>query len=166
MNKAQAQAIYNKRKMVGMSLVGRLIGFQIVGNPTTIPVIDKEGHQVFGSDGQPLMKVIYNTNLNSQIALHVPDNKELLKKAAAGDEEAANAWLNSQQISFSHIGDTPRFTTRQSVEGVVQLVTTERGSLLTIDPSTICAVKAATLQAAPAITLEDLLGSEDEKTEA
>lgn len=170
-SKDQALKILNSRKRIAAGNVGTLMQTVIVGNGTIVPVTDKDGNQVYGSDKQPLFKVIYNTKLNSAVAQANARNQAILKEAlglyAAGKADEAgekiNEYLNKVQVSFSIIlptGQAAPFASKQVVQGQVAMVTTENGSLLTLE--NVSAVRAVEAQAVSIDSFEALLGAETE----
>ena len=165
MSKDAALKILSSRSTVTAAMAGQLIRTTIVGMGTTLPLTDKEGNQVRDDQGQPLYKHIYNVKLNSQIAQVNERNREILKKAIAGDEEAMNDYLNKTQVSFNEVlrtGKAPSFGQGQVVDGIVDIVTTENGSLITLKNVTTPVAK--TLNAKAVASLEDLLGGSEEQS--
>lgn len=169
MTKESALAILNSRKMISAGQIGQLIQTTIVGNGTIIPMTDKEGNQVYDANKQPLFKVIYNAKLNSGIAQANERNKDILREAMtafkAGDAETAsekiNEYLNKVQVSFNVIlssGQTAPFGPKEVVKGQVAMVTTENGSLLTLE--NVSAVAAVQAQSIKVDSFEALLGEE------
>jgi hypothetical protein len=165
LSKDAALKIISSRIPVSAAMVGQLIRTTIVGNGTTVPLTDKTGAQVNGSDGQPLFKHIYNVKARSEVAQMNERNRGYLKAALGGDEEALNTYLNKTQVSFGVIlraGQVPPFVAGQVVDGIVDMVTTENGSLLSLKNVTSPAAKVINTKAVS--SLEDLLGGTDEFT--
>lgn len=169
-------AIMNKRSLVKSSHVGRKVVLTIQGDGNTIDVVDKEGNEVLstiaGQEGTVLQKRIFNAKANSEIAMQNPRNREMLKAgiaaAKAGDhakaDECFSKYLNAVQISIGIL--LPSATADALANGVdiaanVQLVTTENGSLLTVDSSTI-SVKQPELLGGTTFSIEE---DEEEETE-
>lgn len=162
------QNIIAKRKLIKVSDAGQLVKVYIASNGgTTLPVTTKEGEQVMGANGAPLMKTIYNVNANSQIAMLNLRNHEILKQAmqaeTAGNVDEAhtlfNQYLNSIQVSFNVLltGSNPvTFGRNDLIKGTVQLITTDNGQLLTLDK--VSAVEARELSDTPKFTLSELMG--------
>jgi hypothetical protein len=171
----RVQQLIASRALLRNSQIGETVRFHIVGNGTLIPVKTKDGAQVMSAnDGSPLYKTIYNVKANSQLAIQNDRNKEILKGAfeteQSGDDMAAHAayndYLNKIQVSFSVINNPGRvgvqFYDKQLVEGEVELITTERGQLLTI--TNVRPVAVEKLKAMPAFSLADLMGLDEKKT--
>ncbi len=143
--------IMNRRKSVPATMVGKKVQLTIRGNGNTIDVKNKTGELVQSVvlPGTVFQKVIFNLDANSGIAMSSAINRQLSKDAMAaeraGDKDTASKLfsdlLNAFQMSFSvpttnealleQLGD------RVDIVAEVVLVTTENGSLLTIDPNTI-----------------------------
>lgn len=168
------QNILAKRKILRVTDAGELIKAHIASTTgVTIPVTTKEGDPVMGQNGMPLMKTIYNLQVNSHIAMLNPRNREYLsegmKAETAGDMEKAtelyNKYLNSIQVSFNVLltsASVPTFGKNDMVQGTVQLITTDNGQLLTLDKVT--AVKAKTLGDSQKFSLNELLGIAEKPT--
>lgn len=146
------QSIMSKRKPLKATDAGENIVLTIKGDGNVIDVTNKDGDLVTstiaGFEGTVLQKKIFNTNFASQIAMNNPRARQFmidgLKAEKAGDLQKAhelyNNYLNATQVSFglllpSATADLLRKGSRIAAEVIV--VTTENGSLLTIDPSTI-----------------------------
>lgn len=165
------QNIIAKRKMVRVTDAGSLSKVFIQSTQgTTIPVLTKEGEPVLGQNGMPLMKTIYNVAANSQVAMLNSRNKALLeegmKHETVGDMEKAtelyNKYLNAIQVSFNMLltsSSTPVFGKNDLVQGVIQLITTDNGQLLTLDK--VKAVVAKELGDSKKFSLNELLGIAD-----
>lgn len=157
--------------------IGDTVRFHIQGNGFIIPVTDKTGAQVLDRQTQqPLFKTIYGIKANSHIAMLNPLNRSILQEGmkafSAGELEKAhtlfNQYLNKIQVSFSvilnHGRTNPTFGDKQLVEGECQLVTTENGSLITMQ--NVRAVAVAKLAKTPEFSLSDLMGISDEEPKA
>lgn len=170
------QAIMGKRQPVGTAQVDRKVVLTIQGNGNVIPVLDKDGKTVFstiaGSEGVSLDKKIFNLRAASQLAMSLPINRDLMVAGLAaekkGDKDAAhenfNAYLNATQVSFGII--LPSAIADQLGNGVdiaakVQLVTTDKGSLLTIDTSTISIKEPDFLPSATVFNIADFVAKEE-----
>lgn len=155
LNLASVKQIMNKRSMVPASAVGKKGTFTIQSDGNVIDVKNTAGElvQSITEPGMVLRKRIFNVKANSGIAITNPRNLEILRAGMAaekaGDAEEAhkqfNAYLNATQISFGIL--LPHRMERSLGNGVeiaarVQLITTEAGSLLTLDPDTISLVVA------------------------
>lgn len=147
----QVFTIMNRRMAVPADKVGKNVRLTIRGNGNTIDVKNKAGEliQSVVEAGTLFQKVIFNLDANSGIAMKSLLNKDLstaaIKAERAGDKETASKlfsdFLNAVQMSFSvpttakallaQLGD------RVEIIAKVVMVTTENGSLLTIDPNTI-----------------------------
>lgn len=165
MSKDAALKILSSRSLITAAMAGQLIRTTIVGQGTTLPLTDKDGNQVKDDKGAPLYKHIYNAKLTSQIAQVNERNREILKKAIAGDEEAMNDYLNKTQVSFNVVlrsGQVPPFAQGQVIDGIVDIVTTDNGSLITLKNVTTPVAK--TLGTKAVASLEDLLGGSDDSS--
>jgi hypothetical protein len=153
--------------------IGDTVRFHIQGQGFTLPVTDKTGAQVLDRQTQqPLLKTIYGIKANSHIAMLNPLNRAILKEAmiaeTAGDTEKAhtlfNQYLNKIQVSFSivlnHGRINPVFGDKQLVEGECQLITTENGSLITMQ--NVRAVAVAKLAKTPEFSLSQLMDIDEE----
>lgn len=151
LNSAAVLAIMNKRDRVLATQEGKKVRLTIQGNGNVIYVTDKDGElvQSLREPGTGLQKRIFNTRANSEIAMQNDRNKQLMKDARAAEkagktEEASglfNDYLNAVQLSFgillpSTIAD--KLSSGMDISAEVVKITTPNGSLLTIDPSTIC----------------------------
>jgi hypothetical protein len=152
--------------------------FTIKGNGNVIDVKNKAGEAV-GQAANPdvvLQKKIFNTNINSDIATSNPANIKLFSDARkaekAGETETAhelyNELANKLQVSFGLL--LPSKLEYELSNGVecsakLQLVTTDNGSIITIDPKTIRVMEPEVL-ATGGFAMEDpFAGSEEEETE-
>lgn len=157
--------------------MGDTVRFHIQGNGFTLPVTDKTGAQVLDRQTQqPLFKTIYGVKANSHVAMMNPLNREILTNAmkaeTAGNVEEAhtlyNQYLNKIQVSFSvvlnHNRVNPSFYDKQLVEGECQLITTENGSLITMQNVRGAAV--AKLAKTPEFSLADLMSISDGEPKA
>jgi len=170
------QKIIAKRRIFRAADAGTIFKFDIQGNGTTIPVLNKDKAQVNDAAGLPLYKTIYNTNVNSHVAMLNPRNQAILREAmvaeTAGNMELAhekfNEYLNAVQVSFSVIlnnGRTnPVFSKGDLVKGKVQLITTDNGQLLTVE--NVTAVRIEEASSTMSFNLSDLMGLSDEKPSA
>lgn len=157
----------NKRILVAIAMIGQRMVLQIQGDGNVLDVLDKAGEQVLskipGQEGTILQKRIFNVKGASQIAMASPLAKSLLKNGFAAEtakgtviglltndpkevaaphtaDEYFTAYLNYTQVSFgvllpSAIAD--RLANGVEVAARVEKVTTENGSLLTVDASSI-----------------------------
>ena len=150
MNMASVKAIMNKRILVPASAEGKKVSFVIQGNGNDIDVKNKLGEfvQSVVEEGVVLQKRIFNLRANSQIAMRNPANMQLLKEGMIAEKagnfdlagEKFNAYLNAVQISFGVLHPSALLNVLGNgcdIAAKVQKVTTDNGSLLTIDPSTI-----------------------------
>ncbi len=176
LTKSSVVSIMNKRKLVPTTMVGHKVTFTIQGNGNTIDVVNKAGELVLstiaGQEGIVLQKRIFNTKANSQLAMSNARTQQYLKDALvaekAGKAEAAselfNQYLNATQVSFgillpSAIAD--QLSAGVDIAAEVILVTTDAGSLLTIDPSTI-SIKAPEVLGSTSFNLDNFIDEEDE----
>jgi hypothetical protein len=166
-----------KRTLVPETLVGKKVVLTIRGNGTTIDVKDKAGNfvQSVVEVGTVFQKVIFNTESNSGIAMASALNKQILQDAIAaerlGDADKASDlfqdFLNKVQLSFSVPSTSSligKLSDRIDISARVIKVTTENGSLLTIDPTTI-AVKEPEMLASVDFDLSNYMGDEKKDEE-
>ena len=163
-------AIMTKRQPVPASAVGKKVVLTVQGDGNVIDVVDKAGQPVLstikGQEGVILQKKIFNCKANSQLAMTNARTRGYMIAGLAAEQkgnataahEEFNAYLNGCQLSFGII--LPSATADALSNGVdiaakVQLVTTDNGSLLTIDPSTISVQAPEYLDASTAFSLED-----------
>lgn len=170
------QNIIAKRSLIDVAQAGELVKLTIQSGGTTIAVLDKAQAPVLSAQGLPLTKTIYNVAANSAVAMRNPRNREILATAHAAEQEgdmdtasrAYNDYLNKIQVSFSVMHNPGAvivpFTKNELVKGIVQLITTENGQLITLDK--VSAVVATTLKATTKLSLNDLLGISDTPTAA
>lgn len=153
MNMASVKGIMNKRILIPASAEGKSFLFTIQGNGNVIDVKNKAGElvQSIVEEGTVLQKTIFNTRANSGHAMGLEINKQLLKDAVAAERagdatkahELFNKYLNAVQISLSVLHPSSllsQLSTNVDIKGKVQKITTDNGSLLTIDPSSISVV--------------------------
>lgn len=176
-NAKSVHGIMNKRTVVNESMVGKKVRLTVRGNGTTIDVRTKDGAVVQSvvEPGTVFQKVIFNTESNSGIALASAANKQLAAEGMAAEKagnaelahEKFTAFLNAVQLSFNvptsstilhKLGD------RIDISARIVKVTTENGSLLTIDPATI-AVLAPEELAVSTFDLNTFAGVGEEKKE-
>lgn len=156
MTSQSVKAIMNKRSTIPAEAENKRVKFLVQGNGNVIDVKDKDGEFVMstipGQEGTVLQKKIFNLRANSGLAMASDRNRqyliEALKAEKAGDakkaDELFNQYLNSVQMSFgvllpSAVAD--KLTSGVEIAATVVKITTENGSLLTIDPSTISVVE-------------------------
>lgn len=165
------KAIIANRGRATATQDGETVKFHIQGTGNLIPVTTREGAQVMaaGSDNIPLTKTIYGVKANSFVAMLNPNNQKLLQEAfkaeTAGEVEEAhklfNQYLNKIQVSFSVIHNpgrkTVQFYDKQLVEGELKVITTENGSLITMENVRAVAV-AKLAQTGTNFELADLMG--------
>lgn len=150
LNAASVNAIMKQRTALTEKQIGKKVVFTIQGGATKIFVTDKNGAPVesMAEPGTVLERMIYNLQTTSAVAMKNPRNLELLRAGLdaekAGDAQTAhenfNKFLNAVQVSFgillpSKIVD--KLSNGVDISAKVELITTENGSLLTIDPKTI-----------------------------
>ena len=147
LNRESTTAIYNKRAKAGYverKHIGDPIKLIVKGNGTLMDVTTKAGEPVAsraGSGDTVLQKVIYNVEAISGIAMENPRNKQFfldgIKAEEAGDFKAAhenyNKFLNAVQMSFNVLLPAKHeFHDEEVVAAVIDLVTTDKGELLTL----------------------------------
>lgn len=154
---ASVKSIMTKRILVPSDAEGKLVKMFIQGNGNIVDVKNKEGElvtsSVKGQEGVVLQKKIFNLRAASQLAMSNPRNRQFLIDGLAAEKagdtakahELFNAYLNATQVSFGVILPSPiaeKLSTGVQVQAVIAKVTTENGSLLTIDSSTLSVVAA------------------------
>ncbi len=155
MNKQAAINIMNKRVLVSETLVGRTMQLSLQGDGNTVDVKNKAGVLVLSitePEGTVFRKRIYNCKANSEIAMRNERNRQLWKEAIAAEKagkadeahDKFSAFLNAVQFSFniplpsSIVG---KLSDKTDISGKVQKIDTDKGSLLTLDPSTVKALE-------------------------
>lgn len=147
-------------------MLNRKVIASIVGNGNVIDVTDKAGNLVQSADGSGILrKRIFNLNATSEVAMKNPANIALLQQikalhtagadgkpvVVAGQEQVVhdliNEFLNKTQVTFSLLSGTSLFdsadlTNGSEISGKLIEVVTDKGSLLTIEPSTISVAEA------------------------
>jgi len=147
------QNIMNSRKKITDAMEGQFVVLTVRGNGNRIAVKDAKGDAVMaaGTTDVLLEKKIFNVNCNSSVAVKNDRTQSILRAGytaeKAGDSaEAAlqyNNYLNKTQVSFSVLSNSPLFDKIQSgdqIKGKVQLITTAKGSILTLDPKSLSIV--------------------------
>lgn len=168
------KTIMQKRITIPEDAVGKRVLVMVQGDGNVIDVKNKLGELVLstlpGQQGVVLQKKLFNLRANSGIAMANSRNHDLLREAVtlekAGKLQEAsdkyNAYLNAVQISFGVIlpltGPAARLAANVEVIGTVEKVTTDNGSLLTIDPNTI-SVKEPEVYGATTFNIDDFLGT-------
>lgn len=142
--------IMNGRTLVPASKVGRTVTLTVQGNGNIVDVKNKEGQEVesYIGGGAIFQKKIFNCKANSEVAMQAAPNRELLKSALAEDK-AGNAdkaaelfgqYLNKVQLSFNIPLPSPiadKIGDRDEISAKVTMITTDNGSILTLDPKSI-----------------------------
>lgn len=157
MTSTSVKSIMQKRQTIPAEAVGKRVKFLIQGDGNVIDVLDKEGNVVQSvvEPGTVLQKKIFNLRANSALAMQNERTRahilEAIKLEKAGGEENLekagekfNDYLNSTQMSFGVLLPSPLIAKLHAgveIAATVEKVTTENGSLLTIDPSTISVVE-------------------------
>lgn len=161
-----------KRDVVTPSHVGKKVVFTVQGDGNVIDVLDKAGKPVLstiaGQEGIILQKKIFNLKANSQLAMTNPRNRQYMIDALTAEKggkadaasEGFNKYLNSCQLSFGVL--LPNAMVENLSNGVdiaakVIEVTTDNGSLLTIDPSTISVKAPEYLESGTSFNLDEFL---------
>jgi hypothetical protein len=171
-NAKAIQAIMKQRTAVPDSVAGgKKILLTIQGSGTKIQLVDKNGITVANDDGEVIDKMIYNLRANSEVAMKNPANREFLmagiRAEKAGEMEEADkqfsTYLNKVQMSFSLL--LPSAVAGKLADGVeisarVEKITTDNGSLLTIDPKSISIVEPEVL-GKTTFNLDDIFASMD-----
>lgn len=153
-------SIMNKRTLVPATMEGKKVRLTVRGNGVLIDVKTKDGELVQSiiEEGMVFQKVVFNTESNSGLAMSNPLNKAL-SAAAIAAERAGNVdeadklfkdFLNGVQLSFSVPSTSSilaKLTDRVDISAKVIKITTENGSLLTIDPTSISVLAPEELKA-------------------
>mgnify|MGYP003477677529 FL=1 len=128
---------------------GQRVILRLTGNGNIIDVIDGQGnHVVSTSTGEALTKKIFNTNATNPYSLETPRVKELQTLAMKAEKEGRvqdaanyfNAWLNATTLSFSVLSNTREYQDLGKGDEItcnLLTVTTDNGSLTTVDPKGI-----------------------------
>jgi hypothetical protein len=172
LNAKAVQVIMKQRGLVQEAQAGKKkVLLTVQGNGVIVDVKDKEGAfvQSVTEPGTVFRKMIFNVKANSDLAMRNPLNTAILKDAVlaerAGEAEKAhelyNSYLNKVQVSFSI--PLPSKLEDKLSDGVeisarVEKITTDNGSLLTIDPKTISIVEPDAL-GKTTFDLDALLGT-------
>lgn len=157
MNSQSVKGIMNKRTLIPASAVGKRVKVTIQGNGNVIDVKNKEGEFVpsIADPNLALQKKIFNCKAVSATAMASDRNRQILKDAIAaekaGDAEKAsglfNDYLNKVQLTFGVLlpnAKADKLTDGMEIAAVVEQITTENGSLLSLDPSTIAILEPET----------------------
>lgn len=144
------QNIINSRATITEQMEGSFQVLTVRGNGNIIPVKTKDGELVPAADGSGVMleKRILNCVCNSGIAMKNERNQATLREAYAAEKagnldkaaELYNTYLNKTQVSVSVLSTSALFNKIQDgdqVKGKVQKITTENGSILTLDPKSL-----------------------------
>jgi hypothetical protein len=172
-------AIMKQRALVTLSHVGKRIRLLVQGNGNVIDVTDAAGElvQSVSEPGTVLRKKIFNLRANSEVAMKNPRTRQILVDALAaekaGDTEKAselfNDYLNKTQVSVGVLlpsAVAEQITANTEIIGTVEQITTEKGSLLSLDPKTIAIAQPEEVKKAE-FSLEELTGvfGDDETAE-
>lgn len=180
--------IMSQRSLITESLVGKLVALTIQGNGNIIDVKDSEGEfvQSLVEEGTVLRKKIFNCKANSAAAMSNARTQGYLKAAVAAekagykfkdnvntgeivnqakaDEAHAsyNDYLNACQISFGILLPSAKIdhlSDGVEIAAKVTKVTTTKGSLLTLDPTSV-RVMAPEYAGKTVFNVEDYLAEE------
>lgn len=175
MTSSSVKAIMQKRITVPQDAVGKRVKMQIQGDGTIIDVKRTDGTLVTstvpGYEGTVLQKKVFNVRANSAVAMSNERTRQFLIEGLAAEKagetekasELFNQYLNATQISFGVLLPSAmvnRLYNNQEISGRIELVTTDNGSLLTIDPSTISVVEAETF-GTTVFNLDDFIKAEE-----
>jgi len=127
---------------------GQRVILRLTGNGNIIDVIDGQGNHVVSNQGEMLQKKIFNTNATNPHSLTTPKVKELQTLAMQAEKEGRaqdaanyfNAWLNATTLSFSVLSNTREYQDLGKGDEItcnLLVVTTDNGSLTTVDPKGI-----------------------------
>jgi hypothetical protein len=152
----------------------KTVVFTVVGNGNVIEVKNKAGEVVgTAADSRlPLRKKIFNLQANSEVALLNPINKAKLSAAITAERANSmdtadvlfNEFLNSAQISFSLLENHKLFNVigdNMEISGKLELITTEKGSIITLQPNSIRVMEPETVSKTT-FSMEDYLGISNE----
>lgn len=167
MTLASVKSIMQGRIAIPADAEGRTFSFTVQGDGNVIDVKNKAGELVESvvEPGTVLQKKIFNTRANSQLAMSSSRTQSYLaegrKFEAAGDavkaDEAYNNFLNACQITVGILLPSAiagKLANGIRFSGTVTKVTTENGSLLTVDPTSI-AVLAPEIASKTVFNIED-----------
>lgn len=169
LTKESVSNILNKRKPVTVQHVGQTVTFRVEGAGTIVDVKNAAGEIVLSkTTGMPLQKKIFNCKANSRVAMDNARTRQMfvdgVKAEMAGDVQAADefytAFLNSCQLSFNML--LPNAKASKLADGVeitaaVEQITTENGSLLTLDASTVAIKEALVITESTNFNIDDYL---------
>lgn len=149
-NSQSVVRIMQKRTTVPATMEGKKVRLTVRGNGQRFEPKNSKGEYVTSitDPGVVFAVIIYNTESNSGVALSNPRNKELAAKGMAaeraGNTEEAHKlfseFLNNVQLSFSVPESSTvnaKLADRVDISAKIIKITTENGSLLTIDPASI-----------------------------
>lgn len=177
-NMASVKSIMNRRVLIVNSMIGKRVRMFIQGDGTVLDAKHKDGSYVLstvaGQEGTVLQKRIFNLQANAQAAMTTPLNREALKRGIdaekAGDmekaHEAYNEYLNRCQLTFGILLPNPtadKLGHGVEIAATIQQVTTDNGSLLTIDPSTISIVEPE-VAGSTVFNVDDIFNMGDDTT--
>lgn len=180
LNLASVRSIMNGRVAVPTKAIGKRVRLIIQGDGTIVDVVDKAGNPVLstaeGEEGTVLQKKIFNLKGASEIAMKNARNREFLAAGVAaekaGDTDAAHEaftnYLNATQLSFGVILGSKmvdKLANGVEIAATVVEITTEKGSLLTIDQSTISVVEPEVLDRM-SFNVDDFLAEDEDAEEA
>lgn len=151
------QNILNSRKVtVQASEVGDFIKFSIAQVSNPLPVKNAAGEFVpeAGGSGAMLHKRIITLKANSAVAVNNARNNDTLRAGFALEQEGKadeatekySEYLDKCRLSFSVLSTARNFDAfaeGDRIQGQVQEVKTDKGSLLTLDPTTVTAIEAS-----------------------
>ena len=164
--------------------IGRKGTFLVQGKGNIIDVVDKAGNPVKstqkGFEGTILKKKVFNLRANSAVARQNERTHGYLmaglkaeksgtpvlhtigkERKAYSAHDLFNAYLNSCQMSFGVLlplsATAAQLDDNVEITAVITEIETEKGKMLSIDPSTISLVKAEVFEAT-SFNLDDLLG--------
>lgn len=178
LSSASVAAIMNKRTPVSDSHIGQKVVLTVQGRGNVIDVINKAGELVVSTTtGEILQKKIFNCKASSRMALKNERNRAIFAEGMAfekaGDTQSADScfvdFLNKTQLSFSVL--LPSAVADVLDNGVdiaakVQLIETENGSTLTLDPSTIAVKHATVITDSVNFNIEDFMPKAETKAPA
>lgn len=160
------------------SHVGKRVRVFIQGDGTTINVTDKDGNEVLstleGEEGVVLEKKIFNLRATSGISMKNPRNIEWLKEGVAAEkagdavkaDEMFTKYLNATQVSVGIITGSKlvdQLANGVEIAATVREITTDNGSLLTLDTKTIAVMEPEILETMD-FDIDSFLEDEEEET--
>lgn len=156
LNKKSAKAIFSSRPLVPTTAIGQKQMFSVQSVSAPQDVKDAQGNLVLEANGTGavLRRIIVALRANSEIAVLNERTKAIRAEAMAAEaagntakaHELFNQYLNKCQLSFNVLSTSSNFGKIEKgddVKGVIEKVTTENGSLMTLIEVSIAKVERA-----------------------